>query len=71
MARVEKISITEHVNPWDFSLTYLCQFAVDGRKCVPFWSHKIDLDRLGYDAWLASLMDNAEQLVREGNIDGT
>jgi hypothetical protein len=70
MAQIEKISITEHVNPSDFSLNYLCQFAVDGVKCVPFWSPKIHLDTMGYDAWFASLKENAEQLVREGNVDG-
>ena len=70
MARIEKISITEHIHPADFSVSYLCQFAVDGRKCVPFWSHRIDRERLGDDRWFESLVENAEQLVREGNVDG-
>jgi hypothetical protein len=70
MSRVELIRITEHIHPADFSVSYLCQFAVDGRKCVPFWSHRIDREQLGEDAWFASLKENAEQLVREGNTDG-
>lgn len=70
MAQIEIISITEHIHPADFSVSYLCQFAVDGRKCVPFWSHKIHRMELGEDAWFQSLIENAEQLIREGNIDG-
>jgi hypothetical protein len=70
MARIEKVFVTEHIHPADFSVSYLCQFAVNGVKCVPFWSHRLDREQLGEDAWFESLKENAEQLVREGQTDG-
>lgn len=65
MPRHEIIKIAEHTHPQDFSRIFLCQIAVDGVPCVPFWSHAAQRRELGETAWLQSLFDNAEQMVRD------
>lgn len=65
MPNFAKIVIKEQSHPQDFSRIFLCQFAVDGVPCVPFYSHVIDRQRLGEEGWLRSLYENAEQLVRD------
>jgi hypothetical protein len=65
MPRVDRIKIVPHTHPQDFSTVYLCQFAVDGVPCVPFWSHKAERERLGEDAWYRSLQDNAVGMLAE------
>jgi hypothetical protein len=65
MARYEIIRIKEHSHPQDFSRLFLCQIAVDGRPCVPFWSHVAQRAELGEEAWIASLYENAEHLLLE------
>jgi hypothetical protein len=65
MARHEIIKIAEHVHPQDFSRVYLCQIAVNGIPCVPFWSHEAQRRELGEEAWLQSLYDNAEHMIFE------
>ena len=65
MSQREIIKISEHVHPQDFSRLFLCQIAVDGAPCVPFWSHAAQRAELGEEAWLESLYQNAEHLLRE------
>jgi hypothetical protein len=63
--RHDIIKIAEHTHPQDFSRLYLCQIAVNGVPCVPFWSHAAQRRELGEEAWLRSLFDNAENLVAQ------
>jgi len=65
MPRHEIICIREHTHPQDFSRLFLCQIAVDGKVSVPFWSHAAQRQELGEEAWLQSLFDNAEHLIKE------
>lgn len=65
MPRFDRIKIAEHTHPQDFSRLYLCQIAVDGKPCVPFWSHEAQRRELGEEAWLQSLNENAEHLLAE------
>jgi hypothetical protein len=65
MPRYEIIKIKEESHPQDFSRIYLCQIAVDSIPCVPFYSHAIQRRELGEEAWLNSLYENAEMLVKE------
>lgn len=65
MPNFEIIKIKEETHPQDFSRIYLCQIAVDGNPCVPFYSHSIQRRELGEEGWLRSLYENAEQLVMD------
>jgi hypothetical protein len=65
MPNFEIIKIKEQTHPSDFSRIYLCQIAVDNVPCVPFFSHSIQRKELGEEAWLKSLCENAEMLVRD------
>jgi hypothetical protein len=65
MAHVERIRISEHSHPLDCSTVYLCEFAVDGQKCAPFWSHSIDRQNLGDELWYRSLLENAEHMMAQ------
>jgi hypothetical protein len=57
--RYEIIRIKQH------SDLYLCQIAVDGTPSVAFWSTAMQRKELGEEAWIRSLCENAEHLVRE------
>lgn len=57
--RFSLISLRKH------SELYLCQFAVDDIPCTPFWSTAMQKEALGEAAWMQSLRENAEMLVRE------
>jgi len=61
----EIIKIKEESHPQDHSRIFLCQIAVRGVPCVPFYSHVIQRDQLGEEAWLKSLCDNAEQMIAD------
>jgi hypothetical protein len=63
--RYEIICIKEETHPQDSSRIYLVQIAVNGRLCVPFWDSIVNRRRLGEDAWIQSLCENAEGLIRE------
>jgi hypothetical protein len=63
--RFSIVRIKEQTHPQDFSRLYLVQIAVDDVPCTPFFSHEIQRRELGEQAWLLSLYDNAEMLVRE------
>jgi hypothetical protein len=63
--RYEIIRIREEIHPQDASRIYLIQIAVDGQCCVPFWDSIVNRKRLGEDAWIQSLYENAEGLIRE------
>ena len=65
MPAYEIIKIREEVHPQDCSRIYLCQIAVDGNPCVPFYSHAIQRKELGEEGWLRSLYENAEHLLRQ------
>lgn len=65
MAKYELIRIKEEAHPADSSRIFLVQVAVDGVPCVPFYSHSIQRKELGEEAWIESLFENAEMLVRE------
>jgi hypothetical protein len=56
--RYEIIQIKKH------SDLYLCQIAVSGVPCTPFWSTAMQRAELGEEAWIRSLCENAESLVR-------
>jgi len=57
--RYEIIRIQKHND------LFLCQIAVDQIPCVPFWSTAMQRQELGEDAWIRTLCENAEGLVRE------
>jgi hypothetical protein len=63
--RFDIIKIKEMTHPQDFSRLYLCQLAVNGIPCVPFYSHEIQRRELGEQAWLESLKENAAGLLAE------
>lgn len=65
MPSYEIIRIKEQTHPQDFSRIYLCQIAVDGVPCTPFFSHSIQRHELGEEAWLISLYENAEEMIRQ------
>jgi len=65
MPRYEIIKIKEQSHPLDFSRIFLCQIAVDGVPCVPFYSHAIQRKELGEEGWLQSLYENAEQMIHD------
>ncbi len=65
MSRREIIKIREQLHPSDFSRLFLCQVAIDGIPCVPFYSHAIQRRELGEEQWVESLFENGEQLIRE------
>lgn len=65
MPTYEIIKIKEQTHPQDYSRIFLCQIAVDGKPCVPFFSHAIQRKELGEEGWLKSLFENAEMLVRD------
>lgn len=44
---------------------FLCQVAVNGIPCVPFWSTAMQRHDLGEDRWIQSLFENAEEMVRQ------
>ena len=57
--RYEIIRIKQHTD------LYLCQIAVDEIPCTPFWSTAMQRAELGEEAWIQSLCENAEQLIRD------
>ncbi len=57
--RYEIIRIKQHTD------LYLCQIAVDETPCIPFWSTAMQRKELGEEAWIQSLCENAEQLIRD------
>ena len=57
-ARYEIIRIQKHQD------LFLCQIAVSGNPCTPFWSTAMQRAELGEEAWIRSLCENAEFLVR-------
>lgn len=59
------VKIKEESHPQDHSRIYLCQIAVDGKCCVPFYSHVIQRNELGEEGWLKSLFENAEQMLAD------
>jgi len=65
MAKYEIVKIKEMVHPQDFSRLFLCQIAVDGRCCVPFYSHIAQRMELGEEAWERSLYENAEHMLQQ------
>jgi len=65
MAQRKIIAIKERIHPQDFSRLFLVQVAVDSKPCVPFWSHISQRVELGEKAWLESLLENGEHLMRE------
>lgn len=63
--RHELIHLSEHTNPDYPYPVYLVQYAVDGKKCPPFWSTKKARIDMGEDAWFESLKLEAEAAIAE------
>lgn len=63
--QAELLKVKEIINKSDCSRMYLVQFAVDGKKTVPFWSWERDRRLLGDDAWVESLKENAVHIMQQ------
>ena len=68
MAKFEIMRMKEVSHPHDGSKMYLVQIAVDGKPCIPFWEYEARRRRVGEEAWLQGLCDNAQSLIASHGV---